>query len=141
HNPPRSEAPAFKAELAAIAGAKEVIERGLRVFQPTSGEPGAVLALHHLLERQHYRLAYWRLAGSDINYRRFFDINALAGLRVDDIGAFNAIHRLVARLIADGRLQGLRIDHIDGLRDPYQYAQRLQRLIGSARRGTRDRFY
>ena len=110
-------------------GGKEVIERGLRVFQPTSGEPGAVLALHHLLERQHYRLAYWRLAGSDINYRRFFDINALAGLRVEDAGAFPAIHALVGRLIAKGCLHGLRLDHIDGLRDPHQYFRRLQRLI------------
>ena len=88
--------------------------------------PGALLALHHLLERQHYRLAHWRLAGSDINYRRFFDINTLAGLRVEDAGTFEAIHRLVARLIADGRLQGLRLDHIDGLRDPHQYFRRLR---------------
>jgi (1->4)-alpha-D-glucan 1-alpha-D-glucosylmutase len=141
HNPPRSEAPAFKAELAAIAGAKEVIERGLRVFQPTSGEPGAVLALHHLLERQHYRLAYWRLAGSDINYRRFFDINALAGLRVEDAGAFPAIHALVGRLIAKGCLHGLRLDHIDGLRDPHQYFRRLQRLIDLQMPSGNRRFY
>jgi (1->4)-alpha-D-glucan 1-alpha-D-glucosylmutase len=141
HNPPRSETPAFKAELAAIAGGKDVIERGLRVFQPTSGEPGAVLALHHLLERQHYRLAYWRLAGSDINYRRFFDINALAGLRVEDAGAFPAIHALVGRLIAKGCLHGLRLDHIDGLRDPHQYFRRLQRLIDLQMPSGSRRFY
>lgn len=104
YNPPRSEAPAFKAELAAIAGAREVIGRGIRAYQPTSGEPGALLALHHLLERQHYRLAYWRLAGSDINYRRFFDINTLAGLRVEDAGTFAEIHALVRRLISKGCL-------------------------------------
>ena len=85
--------------------------------------------MHSLLERQHYKLGHWRLASSDINYRRFFDINTLAGLRVEDASTFNAAHRLVKRLIADGRLQGLRLDHIDGLRDPAQYFQRLRRLI------------
>src|SRR5262249_36954335 len=128
-NPPRSEAPAFKAALAAIAGGNDLIARGLRAYRPRSGEAGAVLSLHHLLERQHYRLAYWRLAGSEINYRRFFDINALAGLRIEDAATFHAVHALVRRLIAQGRLQGLRLDHIDGLRDPHQYFRRLQRLI------------
>ena len=88
-----------------------------------------MLRLHRLLERQHYRLAHWRLAGSEINYRRFFDINSLAGLRVEDPATFEAVHRLVRRLIAQGGLQGLRLDHIDGLRDPHQYFRRLQRLI------------
>jgi (1->4)-alpha-D-glucan 1-alpha-D-glucosylmutase len=141
HNPPRSEAPAFKAELATIAGAAEVIDHGLSAYQPTFGQAGAVLALHHLLERQHYRLAYWRLAGSDINYRRFFDINALAGLRVEDAGAFPAIHALVGRLIASGCLHGLRLDHIDGLRDPHQYFRRLQRLIDVETPPGNRRFY
>ena len=63
-----------------------------------------MLALHHLLERQHYRLAHWELASSEINYRRFFDINSLAGLRIEDEATFEAIHRLVARLIAQGML-------------------------------------
>ena len=97
------------------------------------------LALHHLLERQHYRLGHWRLASSDINYRRFFDINSLAGLRVEDAGTFEAIHRLVKRLIAEGKLQGLRLDHIDGLRDPVQYFQRLRRLIREAQGGRAGR--
>jgi (1->4)-alpha-D-glucan 1-alpha-D-glucosylmutase len=140
-NPSRAETPGFKAELAAIAGAAEVVDRGLRAYQPTSGSPGAVLALHHLLERQHYRLAYWRLAGSDINYRRFFDVNALAGLRVEDAGAFPAIHALVGRLIAKGCLHGLRLDHIDGLRDPHQYFRRLQRLIDVQMPPGKRRFY
>jgi (1->4)-alpha-D-glucan 1-alpha-D-glucosylmutase len=132
-NPPRDKAAQFKQELAAVQGGKEVIERGLRAYQPKSGEHGAVLTLHHLLERQHYRPAYWRLASNEINYRRFFDINTLAGLRVEDMSTFDAIHRLVSRLIADGKLQGLRIDHIDGLRDPQQYLRRLQNLIRHVR--------
>ena len=57
--------------------------------------------MHHLLERQHYKLGHWRLASSDINYRRFFDVNSLAGLRVEDAGTFAAIHRLVKELIAE----------------------------------------
>jgi (1->4)-alpha-D-glucan 1-alpha-D-glucosylmutase len=141
HNPPRHVAPAFKAQLAAIVSGKEVIERGLKAYRPVPDRPEAVLALHYLLERQHYRLAHWRLAGSEINYRRFFDINTLAGLCVEDRGTFDAIHRLVRRLIAEGSLHGLRLDHIDGLRDPHQYFRRLQRLIDVARPSRSRPFY
>ena len=130
--PNRKEAPAFKTELAAIPGAAEIIAQGLAAYRAGPDRPAQTLALHHLLERQHYRLAQWRLASSDINYRRFFDINTLAGLRVEDAGTFTAIHRLVKRLIAAGQLQGLRLDHIDGLRDPAQYFQRLRRLVRDA---------
>src|SRR5437868_14277844 len=128
-HPNRSEAPAFKAELKSIAGSADIIARGIGVYRAGPDRPVQTLALHHLLERQHYRLGHWRLASSDINYRRFFDINTLAGLRVEDSGTFEAIHRLVQKLVAEGKLQGLRLDHIDGLRDPAQYFQRLQRLI------------
>src|SRR5438874_9981837 len=128
-HPNREEAPQFKAALRAIAGSSEVIARGLSAYRAGPDRFASTLALHHLLERQHYRLGHWRLASSDINYRRFFDINTLAGLRVEDPGTFEAIHRLVQKLIAEGKLQGLRLDHIDGLRDPAQYFQRLQRLI------------
>lgn len=131
-HPNRKEAPAFKAELKALDGGADMIARGLQAYRAGPDRPSQVLALHHLLERQHYRLGHWRLASSDINYRRFFDINTLAGLRVEDAGTFEAIHRLVKTLIADGRLQGLRLDHIDGLRDPAQYFQRLRRLIRDA---------
>ena len=94
-----------------------------------------------MLERQHYRLGHWRLASSDINYRRFFDINTLAGLRVEDAGTFEAIHRLVRRLIGEEKLQGLRLDHIDGLRDPVQYFQRLRRLVREAQGDRAAPFY
>jgi (1->4)-alpha-D-glucan 1-alpha-D-glucosylmutase len=141
HNPPREAAPALKAELAGIEGAEAIIARGLDAYRPAIGGHAAALSLHGVLERQHYRVAHWRLSASDINYRRFFDINSLAGLRVEDTRTFAAIHRLVARLIAEGRLHGLRLDHIDGLRDPQQYLQRLQRLIGSVRPTRRGRLY
>src|SRR6185312_8240154 len=126
--PNRKEAPAFKAELKEIAGVADIIIHGLAAYRAAKDRPAQTLALHHLLDRQHYKLGHWRLASSDINYRRFFDVNALAGLRVEDAGTFEAVHRLVKRLIAEGRLQGLRLDHIDGLRDPAQYCQRLRRL-------------
>ena len=75
-------------------------------------------ALHELLEAQAYRLAYWRVASDQINYRRFFDINDLAALRMEDEAVFEATHRLVLELLAEGRVDGLRIDHPDGLYDP-----------------------
>src|SRR5439155_9277737 len=112
HNPPRDKASALKAELAGIEGAEAIIVRGLDAYRPVAGGREAALTLHGLLERQHYRLAHWRLSASNINYRRFFDVNSLAGLRVEDMRTFAAIHRLVVRLIAEGRLHGLRLDHI-----------------------------
>ena len=118
----------MKQRLAAIDGAAaDHRARACRPTAPTS-EAG-VNTLHRLLERQHYRLADWRLAVSGINYRRFFDINELAGLRVEDARTFRDMHELVARLIAADQLQGLRLDHIDGLLDPAQYTRRLQQLI------------
>src|SRR6478736_47299 len=140
-HPSRKEAPAFKAELKAISGAADIIARGLEAYRAGPDRTAPTLWLHHLLERQHYRLGHWRLASSDINYRRFFDVNTLAGLRVEDAGTFEAIHRLVRRLIADGQLQGLRLDHIDGLRDPAQYFQRLRRLVRHAQGSGARPFY
>src|SRR3546814_2968891 len=84
-----------------------------------------------LLETQAYRVAFWRVASSEINYRRFFDINDLAGIRVELPEVFDAIHRLVFRWIADGKVEGLRLDHIDGLFDPQQYCARLQAHAGA----------
>ncbi|WP_024518261.1 malto-oligosyltrehalose synthase [Bradyrhizobium sp. Tv2a-2] len=140
-HPNRKEAPAFKAELRDIPGAAAIVARGLAAYRAGADRPAQTLALHHLLERQHYKLGHWRLASSDINYRRFFDVNSLAGLRVEDAGTFDSVHRLVARLIAEGKLQGLRLDHIDGLRDPAQYFQRLRRLIRTAQGKDAGAFY
>ncbi len=139
--PTYREAPELKRRLAETAGAADVIARGLTAYAGES-EAGAA-ALHRLLERQHYRVAYWRVAVSAVNYRRFFDINDLAGLRVENPATFRGIHTLVARLIAEGRLQGLRLDHIDGLRDPAQYTRGLRRLVAkmSGRARRRGSFY
>jgi len=140
-HPNRGEAPAFKAELKGIAGGAAIIAQGLAAYRAAVDRPTQTLALHHLLERQHYKLGHWRLASSDINYRRFFDVNSLAGLRVEDAETFETAHRLVRRLIAEGKLQGLRLDHIDGLRDPAQYFHRLRRLIRQAQGGDSKPFY
>ncbi|MGO4386981.1 malto-oligosyltrehalose synthase [Microvirga sp. 2YAF29] len=86
--------------------------------------------LHRLLEVQAYRLAYWRVASSDINYRRFFDINNLAGIRVESPEVFERTHELILRLVKEDRIHGLRIDHIDGLADPEGYSRALQAEVG-----------
>jgi (1->4)-alpha-D-glucan 1-alpha-D-glucosylmutase len=134
------EAPALKAVLAALAEGGDAIVTGLDAYDAKRSEASAQ-ALHHLLERQHYRLAHWRLAASEINYRRFFDITSLAGLREEHRPTFDAVHGLARRLIAQGRLQGLRLDHIDGLYDPQQYFRCLQQLITEARPHCEQSFY
>jgi len=103
-------------------------ERILAAFRGTPGQPRSFDALHELLEEQAYRLAYWRTAAHEINYRRFFDINTLAGLRVEEPEVFAAIHGLLARLLREGRVTGVRIDHPDGLYDPAKYFEMLQDL-------------
>ena len=138
-SPSYAQAPELKRKLMEIEGALALIERGLKAYRADHDEGRH--ALHRLLERQHYRLAYWRVAVSGINYRRFFDINDLAGLRVEDARTFRPVHRLVARLIAEGRLQGLRLDHIDGLRDPMQYTRRLGQLGRQAARSPKRKLY
>ena len=91
--------------------------------------------LHALLERQHYRLAWWRTAGDQINWRRFFEINELAGVRVEDPEVFDLVHALPLRLYAEGLLDGLRVDHVDGLADPAGYCRRLRRALDDIRPG------
>lgn len=95
--------------------------------------------LHRTLERQHYRLAWWRTAPDEINWRRFFDVIDLAGLRVEDHAVFEATHRTILRLYEEGLIDGLRIDHVDGLADPRAYCRRLrQRLRRLASRRPAD---
>lgn len=83
-------------------------------------------ALHALLEAQHYRLAWWRLARDESPYRRFFDVNALVAMRVERREVFEAVHRLPLQWLREGLLDGLRIDHVDGLADPTGYLQQLR---------------
>jgi (1->4)-alpha-D-glucan 1-alpha-D-glucosylmutase len=88
------------------------------------------LALHRLLEQQHYRLAYWRVASDEINYRRFFEITDLAALRVEDRTVFEATHALIAKLCRRPGIDGLRVDHPDGLADPKTYFEWLRDFCG-----------
>ena len=83
-------------------------------------------AFDGLLERQHYRLAYWRSAQEELNYRRFFTVDTLIGLRVEREAVFEDSHRLILDLVQAGAISGLRVDHIDGLRDPAGYLRRLR---------------
>jgi (1->4)-alpha-D-glucan 1-alpha-D-glucosylmutase len=89
-------------------------------------------ALDILLQRQNYRLAYWRTAAEELSYRRFFNIETLVGLRMEDDRVFRDTHRLVLDLVAEGSVDGLRVDHIDGLADPQRYLDRLHGAGGGA---------
>lgn len=87
--------------------------------------PEAIDALDELIEEQPYRLAFWKVATERINYRRFFDVSDLIGMRVEDTPVFDASHTLIIELLRQGKVEGLRVDHIDGLADPLAYQQRL----------------
>jgi malto-oligosyltrehalose synthase len=91
------------------------------------------LPLPALLQRQHYRLGFWRRARHRLNYRRFFDVNELIGVRVEDSDVFRATHAKLLSLVADGQVDGLRVDHVDGLRDPRGYLERLRREVDALR--------
>ncbi len=105
---------------------QQFIAENVILFNGESGKPQSFDLLHDLLEQQPYRLSFWRVAADEINYRRFFDINDLAGLRMEEIEVFQLTHQLVLDLIATGRVDGLRVDHPDGLYDPYEYFCRLE---------------
>ena len=126
----RREADALRYGLAALAKSDgdiaAAIDRVVDRLDGTPGDPASFRDLHALLERQAYHIAYWRVASNDINYRRFFDINDLAGLAIENPELFEISHRLIFQLIAEGKLQGIRLDHIDGLYDPLEYCRRLQ---------------
>jgi (1->4)-alpha-D-glucan 1-alpha-D-glucosylmutase len=108
---------------------REHIDACVAAFNAPTGHA----VLHGLLEAQAYRLANWRTASHEINYRRFFDINELAGLRVEDPRVFTATHALLLQLVAAGHISGIRLDHIDGLFDPAGYLAALQDAIAAAR--------
>ncbi|MDX1541193.1 MAG: malto-oligosyltrehalose synthase, partial [Geminicoccaceae bacterium] len=134
----RREASLLKTELVALATRAEVtgaLDATIGLLNGEPGRPESFRRLHRLLEDQSYRLAYWRVARSDINYRRFFDINDLAGLSMERPEVFEATHGLLLKLIADGAVQGVRLDHIDGLYDPAGYCSRLLDRVEVARAG------
>lgn len=128
-----------KRRLATLcARSKEICEflhRNVGILNGTPGDPRSFDALHELIKAQTYRLAQWRVAADDINYRRFFDINDLAAVRTENPAVFSATHRFIMELVSTGKVNGLRIDHPDGLYDPAKYFQELQQGIGGDRSG------
>lgn len=109
-------------------------------FNSLENNPYHIERLHQLLEQQVYRLVYWRVSSDEVSYRRFFDVSELIGLNIEYLHVFEDKHRLVFQLIADGKVSGLRIDHIDGLFDPTSYLNRLQEGIKEIRQ-TDEPFY
>ena len=120
----------IKRRLAAVAAASPkiaaFIDTNLALFNGTPGQRHSFDLLDDLLDRQAYRLSFWRVASDEINYRRFFDVNELAAVSVGCPEVFRATHDLILQLLVKGCIDGLRIDHPDGLYDPRQYLQRLQ---------------
>ena len=119
-----------KRRLAAlVADSREVsgaLKRIVKEFNGKRGEAHSFDRLEDLLAKQAYRLCFWRVAADEINYRRFFDINELAAIRVEQPEVFASVHELIFRLMKEGYVTGLRVDHIDGLYDPEQYLRDLQ---------------
>lgn len=103
----------------------KALEAAIADFNGRAGEPTSFDELEGLLSQQHYRLCYWRVATDEINYRRFFDVDSLAAIRVEDPQVFEAVHETILRCVAAGWVTALRIDHADGLRDPRQYLENL----------------
>ncbi|PIE83049.1 MAG: 4-alpha-glucanotransferase [Candidatus Contendobacter odensis] len=105
------------------------IEENRQLLNGTPGETNSFDQLHELLEAQPYQLSFWRVASDNINYRRFFDVNDLAGLRMENEAVFQETHALVFKLLREGKLDGLRIDHPDGLFNPKDYFEQLQKTL------------
>ena len=124
----------IRERLRQLAGSQEVtqfIQENLTDFNGKEGDPSSFANLQRLLGEQYYVLAFWQNVNETINYRRFFTITDLVGMRVEDSLVFDATHSLILRLISRGAVAGLRIDHIDGLRDPLAYLKRLQDRIAA----------
>ncbi|HTA47613.1 MAG TPA: malto-oligosyltrehalose synthase [Bryobacteraceae bacterium] len=126
----------LKGQLAAAArehaGLREAIDGAIHHFNGIPGVKDTWTNLHLLIQEQHWRAADFRVAADDINYRRFFDNNELAGLRMELPDVFDHAHELVFRLSKEGKLNGLRIDHIDGLLDPKNYLRQLRSAAGDS---------
>ncbi len=105
---------------------RNLVDRKLVELNGTPGNPSSFDALDDILSRQHFRLSFWKVAGEEVNYRRFFGLNDLIGLRLEQPGVFEQTHALALDLLRAGTFSGLRVDHIDGLYDPKGYLDRLR---------------
>jgi (1->4)-alpha-D-glucan 1-alpha-D-glucosylmutase len=116
----------FRIIVSRVPRVKAWLGEGIALFNGCRGRPESFALMDDLLEQQAYRLEFWRSALGQLNYRRFFDVSDLIGLRVEEEEVFQAVHALILRFVREGKVTGLRIDHVDGLRDPRQYLIRLQ---------------
>lgn len=120
---------------------REALGSAIERFNGRAGDQESFNLLDSLLEAQWYRLAYWRIASETINYRRFFDVTDLVGLKIENPEVFELRNRRILELIGEGKLTGVRIDHIDGLFDPISFLSRLQLRLGDPGTDERERFY
>lgn len=117
-------------ELYGNPAIKEFIDASVARFNGVKGDPKSFDLLDRLLSEQLFRLSFWKVAAEELDYRRFFNINELISLRVEDERAFRHSHELIFKLAREGKITGLRVDHIDGLYDPFEYLQRLRKEVG-----------
>lgn len=109
---------------------KSFIDENLKIFNGEAGNSESFNRLDNLLSEQFFRLAFWKVGAEEINYRRFFTVNELISVKVENFQVFQNTHTLISKLIKEKQITGLRIDHIDGLYDPTQYLQRLKEAVG-----------
>ncbi|MEA2489512.1 MAG: (1-_4)-alpha-D-glucan 1-alpha-D-glucosylmutase, partial [Acidobacteriota bacterium] len=119
----------------------QTLDRVLAKFNGEQGKPETFNELDHLLDAQWYRLAYWKIASETINYRRFFDVTDLVGLRIENPEVFETRNKRILEWIAAGKITGIRIDHIDGLFDPVNYLSKLQLRLGDPATEETEQFY
>jgi (1->4)-alpha-D-glucan 1-alpha-D-glucosylmutase len=128
----RREKEIIKRRIAALyqesTEARNAIDATVLEFNGNPGDPRSFDLLDEFMAAQVYRLAFWRVAGEEVNYRRFFDINELAAIRTELPEVFEATHQLIIQLVQEGKVSGLRVDHPDGLRDPAAYFRQLQQI-------------
>jgi (1->4)-alpha-D-glucan 1-alpha-D-glucosylmutase len=111
---------------------EQFIQVNLKEFNGEAGSPESFDLLDKLLNQQFYRLSFWKVGAEEINYRRFFTVNELISMKVEELKVFKKTHDLISRLVAENKFTGVRIDHIDGLYDPAQYLARLREMLGEA---------
>ncbi|MEW6496159.1 MAG: malto-oligosyltrehalose synthase [Cyanobacteriota bacterium] len=109
---------------------KDFIDNNVKFFNGEQGNPDSFTPLNNLLNEQFYRLSFWKVGAEEINYRRFFTVNELISVKVQELKVFHKTHNFISQLVEEGKVTGLRIDHIDGLYDPTEYLKRLREKTG-----------
>ncbi len=111
---------------------REFIDENNRAFSGRKGDPGSFVHLDNLLDEQFFKLSFWKVATEEINYRRFFNLNELLCMRVEDDEVFKYVHSLIFELVDTGKISGLRVDHVDGLYDPAGYLEKVRARVPDA---------